>query len=275
MGKPKYSIERPSLEYLSFRGPHRISAGRTDEAGLPGLVFAPVFGRDLPVVALAHGWLQPAHRYADTLRFLASWGFIAVAPDTQRGPVPSHGALALDLQAGLHLMVAGKLGGGRVRADRNRMGVIGHSIGGGAAVLAAAAEKDLISAVVTVTPAPTKPSAVVAAARVFVPGLHLIGGSDDMGGETTTDSEAAALAAAWGGPAQLRTVPGTSHLGLAEGKHWTSLISGSGDEKKIQQVTRMLATAFLLRHVAGHDQLADELDGKVKGTKLEDLADAE
>lgn len=274
MAKPKYSIDRPSLEYLSFRGPHQIASGRTDQAGLPGLVFAPAFGRNLPVVALSHGWLQPASRYADTLRFLASWGFIAVAPDTQRGPIPSHGAMALDLQVALHLIGAGRLGGGRVRADRSRMGVIGHSIGGGAAVLAAAAEPELISAVVTVNAAPTKPSAVQAARRVVAPGLHLVGARDDMG-VTDDESEGAALAAAWAGPVQLRTVAKASHLGLAEGKHWTSLIIGSGDERKVQHIVRSLATAFLLQHVAGQDQLAADLAGKVKGTTLEELAEAE
>lgn len=274
MAKAKYSIDRPSLEYLDFRGPHRISVGRTDDAGLPGLIYAPVFGRDLPVVAVGHGWLQPAARYTGTLKFLASWGFIAVAPDTQRGPVPSHGAFALDLQAALRLVVSGRLGGGRVRADGGRLAVLGHSIGGGAAVLAAAAERKSISAVVTVTSAPTKPSAVVAASRVYVPGLHLVGDRDELAG-SGAESEGARLTAAWGGDAQLRVVKSTSHLGLAEGKHWSNLVTGSGDEAGVQQVVRSLATAFLLRHVAGQDQLATELDGKIKGTKLIDLDETE
>lgn len=266
---PAYSIHRPSLEYLAFRGPHRISAGRTDQAGLPGVVYAPVFGRALPVVALGHGWLQPAGRYADTLRYLASWGFVAVAPDTQRGPIPSPGALALDLQAALHLMAGGRLGGGRVRVDPRKMGVMGHSIGAGAAVLAAAADPD-ISAVVTVTAAETRPSAVEAATRVRVPGLHLVGGEDEMAGESTL-SDGAAIAAAWAGPSQLRTLKKVGHLGLPEGKHWSTALIGSTGVKRAQQVTRILATAFFLRHVDGQEQLADDLEGKLGGTTIEDL----
>ena len=219
----------------------------------------------LPAVALSHGWLQPAGRYADTMRYLASWGFVVVAPDTEKGPVPSHGAMARDLTRALHLVAGSNLGNGRVRVDGRRLGVIGHSIGGGAAVLAAADDPS-IGAVVTVTAARTFPSAVEAATRVRVPGLHLVGADDEM-----ADGDGSSIAAAWAGETLLRTVKGTSHLGLAEGSHWSSTLSGSGDEKRIQQVARMLATAFLLRHLTDQDQLADELDGKVKGTTLEDL----
>ncbi len=263
--KSLIGIDRPSLEYLAHRGPHRVAVGNLADAGTPGLVFAPVSGRGLPAVALSHGWLQPAHRYADTMRYLASWGFVVVAPDTQKGPIPSHGVMARDLTTALRVVAGGKLGNGRVRVDDRKLGVLGHSIGGGAAVLAAAGDSS-IRAVVTVTAAATRPSAVEAATRVQVPGLHLVGSDDDM-----ADGDGASIAAAWAGPAMLRTVKGASHLGLAEGSHWSSTISGSGNEKRIQQVVRLLATAFLLRHLNAADQLADDLEGKVRGTALEDL----
>jgi hypothetical protein len=85
------------------------------------------------------------------------------------------------------------------------------------------------------------------------------------------DGDGASIAESWAGPAQLRTVKGASHLGLSEGSHWTTTVSRSGDEKRIQQVVRLLATAFLLRHLTDQDQLAEELEGKVKNTTLEDL----
>ena len=263
--KTSIGIDRPSMEYLAHQGPHRVAAGNLISAGMPGLVFAPVAGRGYPVVALSHGWLQSVSRYADTMRYLASWGLVVVAPDTQRGPVPSHAALAQDLQTALHLVADGRLGNGRVRVDAAKLGLIGHSIGGGAAVLAAAGDQT-VGAVVTVTAAATRPSAVEAATRVHVPSLHLIGAQDEM-----ADGNGQSIATAWGGPAQLRTVKGATHLGLAEGSHWTSKVTGSGNEKGTQQLTRMLATAFLLRHLTDADQLADDLEGKVKGTTLEDL----
>jgi len=263
--KPLVGIGRPSMEYLAHRGPHRVAVGNLADAGMPGLIFAPVAGRGLPAVALGHGWLQPARRYSDTMRYLASWGLVVVAPDTESGPIPSPAAMATDLTAALRRVAGGKLGNGRVRVDGGRFGVVGHSVGGGAAVLAAAADRE-IAAVVTVTAAATSPSAVAAAAHVHAPGLHLVGADDDM-----AEGNGSAIAASWGGPAQLRTVKGASHLGLAEGDHWSSTVSGSGDEKRIQQVVRLLATAFLLRHLTDQEQLADELEGKIRGTTLEDL----
>lgn len=264
--KPAIGIDRPSMDYLAHIGPHRVATGSLSPAGLPGVVFAPIAGRGFPVVGLSHGWLQAVGRYADTMRYLASWGLVVVAPDTQRGPIPSHGGMAQDLIRSLHQVADGRLGNGRVRTNGDKLGVLGHSVGGGAAVLAAAGEPS-IGAVVTVTAAATRPSAVEAATRVRVPGLHLVGKDDDIAAE-----DGRAIAAAWSGPAQLRTVSGASHLGLAEGSNWTSKVIGSGDEKKTQQITRLLATAFLLRHLTDAEQLADELEGKIKGTTLEDLA---
>lgn len=263
------SMDRPGLDYLSYRGPHQVAYGRTDEVGLPGFVFAPVSGTALPVIALGPGWLQPAHRYSDTMRYLASWGFVVVAPDTGKRPIPDPGGLALDLRNALDLMTAARLGGDRVRADGDKRGVLGHSVGGGAAVLAAADDPG-IGAVVTVTAAATTPSAVEAATRVRVPGLHLVGDDDEMAGEGT-ESAGATIAAAWAGEAQLRTLKGVGHYGLPEGKHWSTALMGSSGVKRAQQVTRALATAWFLRHLSDQDQLADELEDKYSGTTLEDL----
>lgn len=264
--KASPSVESPTLEYLSHLGPHRIASGDLSAAGIPGLVYAPISGRRLPVVALGHGWLQPVRRYTQTLKYLASWGFIAIAPATERGPVPSHSGLGVDLSRALRAVVTGSLADGVVTGDPARLGVIGHSIGGGAAVLAAAGDPG-ITAVVTVTAAATK-QALRAAADVNAAGLHLVGASDAM-----SDNAGAELARSWAGPVQLREVDGAKHLGLAEGRHWTTAITGDGAQKRIQQATRTLATAFLLRHIAGQDQLADELEDKVSGTSIVDLAD--
>ena len=264
---PPPSINRPTLEYFSYRGPHRVATGDLAPAGLPGLVFTPTSGRRLPIVAIGHGWLQSAGRYADTMRYLASWGIIVVAPNTHCSLFSSHQGLALDLSRALRMVAYGDLGGGRVRGDLRRLGVLGHSTGGGAAMLAAAKD-EAIKAVVTVTAAETRPSAIQAAGRVYVPSLHLIGSKDDM-----AESDGAKIARSCTGPAQLRMVKGTGHLGLSEGKSFVNGIIGADSDKRVQQVTRMLASAFFIRHLTGADQLADEMENKVKGTTLEDLQD--
>jgi len=261
------SADRPTLEYLEHLGPHRVAVGDLTAAGLRGVVYGPVSGRKLPAVALGRGWLQPVRRYTRTMRYLASWGIVVVAPHTERVPLPSHAGLARDLSLALRLVTGGKLAGGVISVDGRRVGVLGHSIGGGAAVLAASSDP-AIKAVFTVTAAETKPSAITAAGTVMVPGLHLVGDRDPLAAE-----EGKQIAKSWGGPVQLRRIRKAEHLGLAEGRHWTSALTGDGHEKQIQQATRVLASAFFLRHLADQDQLADALEAKVAGTMPEPLID--
>jgi dienelactone hydrolase len=260
--QPPPSINRPTFEYFTYKGPHRVAVGDLAPAGLPGLVFTPSSGRRLPIVALGHGWLQSVDKYADTMRYLASWGIIVVAPNTHRSLFSSHQGLGLDLSRALRMVAYGELGGGRVRGDLRRLGVLGHSTGGGAAVLAAAKD-DQIRAVLTVTAAETKPSAIEAAGRVEAPSLHLIGAKDDW-----AESDGARIARAWGGPTQLRRVKGSGHLGLAEGTSFVNGILGADSDKKVQHATRILASAFFVRHLTNAPQLADEMESKVGGTKL-------
>lgn len=264
---PPPSIKNPTLEYFSYRGPNRVAIGDLAPAGMPGLIFTPTSGRRLPIVAVGHGWLQSAERYADTMRYLASWGIIVVAPNTHRSIFSSQQGLALDLSRALRMVAYGDLGAGRVRGDLRRLGVLGHSTGGGAAILAAAKD-DGIKAVVTVTAAETRPSAIEAAGRVNVPSLHLIGAKDDM-----AESDGAKIAQNCSGPAQLRMVKGSGHFGLTEGKSFINGIIGADSDKKIQTATRILASAFFIRHLTDAQQLADELENKVKGTTVEDLQD--
>jgi dienelactone hydrolase len=260
--RPAPSVDRPTLSYIAHRGPHRVAVGDLASAGMPGVIYAPRSGRGLPVIGFARGWMQPVSRYTATMKYLASWGMVVVAPYTERSPLPSHAGMARDLRTAMDLVVTSKLADGVLSADSRRFGVLGHSLGGGVATLAASVDPS-IRAVVTVTAADTRPSAIVAAGNVLAPGLHLVGERDAIAG-----GDGVEIANAWAGPVQLRTVKKVAHLGLAEGTHWTTAVLGDGKERRIQDVTRTLATAFLLRHVAGQDQLAEALEKKFSGTTL-------
>ncbi|AZI58660.1 alpha/beta hydrolase [Nakamurella antarctica] len=264
MARTAASVENPSLEYLAHLGPYRVARGELALAGIPGVVFAPLSGKNLPAVAFGHHWMQPIERYADTLRYFASWGIVAIGPSTEHGPLPSFAGLAVDLATSLSLIAHTRLAEGAVTVDPAKIGVAGHGLGGGAAVLAAAQDSE-IKAVATVNAANTRPSAITAAGLVTVPGLHLSGGKDVL---SPPEANATLIAEGWAGPVQLRTIKKASHLGLAEGKHWTNKLTGSEAERATQQVARMLMTAFFLRHLDGQEQLADDLDGKISGTKI-------
>jgi len=224
-----------------------VLRGDLAPAGMPGVVFTPQAGLGLPAVAFGHGWLQPTSRYEELLRHLASWGVVAVAPATQPGALPSYRQFAVDLRTALDVCVGVRLGNGEISVDPGKLGLVGHGMGGGCAVLAAAAD-DRCRAVATLALAETMPSAVAAARECTMPGLHLAGGKDRVAPPV---GHAQPVAKAWGGPVHLRTLPKASHLGFLQGKHWTDLLVDGSPEYSTRRVSRALVTAFLLAHLTG------------------------
>jgi len=262
------------LAELSHPGPHEVLRGNLALIGLPGTVFTPRAGLGLPAVAFGHGWLQPTGRYRFLLHHLASWGIVAAAPATQRGPLPSHRLLAADLLTTLDVITTVRLGPDGISVDPARLGVAGHSTGGGAAVLAAAqsaaydddSPKPKIRAVATITAAQTLPPATEAARLITAPGLHLAADEDLI---APTVGHAEAIANAWAGPVQLRTLGKSSHLGVTEGRHWSQLLLHGKPHRGTQQLTRALFTAFFLTHLTGTDKYLPLLDADVKRAPIE------
>jgi dienelactone hydrolase len=238
---------RRTAQELSRPGPHAVARGDLAVAGIPGVVFTPRSGRGLAAVAFGHGWLQPTARYAELLRHVASWGVVAAAPATQGGALASHRQFAEDLRTVLDVCVRGRLGEGDLSVDPGKLGLLGHGMGGGCAVLAAASD-DRCAAVVTLAVAETLPSAVAAARDCRMPGLHVAGGKDLL---APALGHADLVARAWAGPVQRRTLPKASHLGFTAGQHWSDLLIGSSPENRTRRMSRALVTAFLLRHLTG------------------------
>ena len=232
---------------------------------MPGVVFTPESGLGLPAVAFGHGWLQPTSRYEELLWHLASWGVVAAAPATQRGVRPSHRQFATDLRTVLDLCIRVRLGDGQISIDSGRLGLVGHGMGGGAAVLAAA-DDERCKAVVTLALAQTLPSALDAATRATMPGMHLVGGKDRV---APPIGHAEPVAKAWAGPVQLRTLPKASHLGFLSGKHWSDLLLDGSPEHATRRITRALITAFLLRHLTGATEHDGLLDNDIPGATLD------
>lgn len=237
--------------------------------GLPGVVFSPAKGLGLPALAFGHDWLQPPQRYAELLRHLASWGIVTAAPGSQRGPLPSHARFAADLRTTLEVCAGVRLGNGEISVDTSRLALAGHGMGGGCAVLAAAADaadRGRVAAVVTLAAAATNPPAATAAQSVTAPALHLVGGKDQV---APPAGHAEPLAVGAGGPVWLRTLPKADHLSFLEGRHWSDALVAGSPRPAIRKLTNALVTAFLLRHLTGDDRFEALIDGKVPGTKLE------
>lgn len=199
------------LPRLTRTGPNSVVRGDLGAAGVPGLVFSPANGSDAPAVVFAHGWTTHPKRYQRTLRHLASWGFVVAAPSTGRGFFASDADFAADLARAAAALRTATLGGGRVRTNPKRLGLVGHGFGASAAVLAAAQEPGL-AGVAALWPNKTSAAAVQAAEEVAAPGLILATEAEEL----SLTSNATELALAWGGEAALRAIPGFRPEQLAE-----------------------------------------------------------
>lgn len=261
----KIRSPKQALEQLARRGPHDVLHGDPALVGLPGVICTPRSGLGLPAIAFGHGWLQPPRRYLGLLRHLASWGFVVVAPSTQQGPFASHRMFESDLRTALDVAVGTRLGDGAISVDEQRLGAAGHAMGGGSAVLAAAAD-ERIRGVATLAAATTHPPAPEAATRVRAPGLHLTADNDLL---APAVANAQPIAASWGGPVQLRTIKKASHLGFTEGRHWTELVLHGKAEYRTQRLAKGLLTAFFLRELAGDHRGAALLDEDVSGAAID------
>ena len=256
---------KKALKDLSQRGPHDVLHGDLALVGMPGVVCTPRSGRGLPAVAFGHAWLQPPRRYVNLLRHLASWGIVAAAPGTQGGALASHRLLASDLRSALDISTGVRLGEGQISVDERKLGLAGHAMGGGAAVLAAA-DDPRVRSVATLAAVETLPSAFAAAERVSAPGLHLAGGKDLLAPPV---AHAEPIARAWGGPVQLRTLKKANHLGFTEGRHWTELVLSGKPQWGTQRLARALLTAFFLRTLTGDKKGAALLDSDVSGAAID------
>ncbi len=258
---------RGAVSALGDPGPHEVLRGDLGMIGVPGVIFAPAEGLGLPAVAFAHDWLQPVARYAGLLRHLASWGIVVAAPDSHRGVLPSHVRFASDLRTALDVCVGVRLGDGRISVDGRRTGLVGHGIGGGVALLAAA-DNPRLAAVVTLAVAQTQPSALDAARRVRAPALHVAAGRDTVSPLAGHAEPIAAAGAAAGGQVWLRTLRKADHTGFLEGRHWSDVLLTGGPDARTRRLTRALVTAFLLHHLVGEDRGDVLIDGDVGGTEL-------
>lgn len=259
---------RKAINELSNPGPHAVLRGELGLVGTPGVVYTPTEGLGLPAVAFGHDWLQSVDRYLPLLRHLASWGIVAAAPASQGGPVPSHARFSSDLRTALDVCVGVRLGTGTISVDRRKLALAGHGMGGGCAVLAAADRLALgepLAAVVTLAMSETRPSALDAASRISVPGLHLAAGKDQV---SPLIGNAEPLAMVWNGPSVLRSLPKANHLGFLSGRGWLDRLLAGKPHSGTARLSRALMTGFLLRELTGDNRLDELVNGEFKGTEL-------
>lgn len=136
-----------------------------------GLRFSPL--------AFGHGFVMGWNAYQNIWESLVPQGFIMIFPKTEGGIAPSHSEFGKDLAFVIAAMNNLDLEQSSIFYQRvsETSAVMGHSMGGGAAFLAAQQDAT-ISALVTLAPAETNPSAIGAAATLSVPALIIAGAND-------------------------------------------------------------------------------------------------
>lgn len=129
-----------------------------------------------PWIVFGHGFVMPPSDYDDLAWGLAASGYAVVMVNTETGFAPSHADFGLDLAYVVNHAASEAEGLEGLLSDR--VALMGHSMGGGAAWLAASQLGSSVDALVGLAPAETSPSAVATGEGVLAPVLVLSGSSD-------------------------------------------------------------------------------------------------
>ncbi len=163
---PPFAVGTRSHSYIdSARMNRPVSVLLRYPAAAPGGVDAPALttcNDPFPVFSFGHGFTISNASYEYWTTPLAAQGFIVVLPGTESGLSPSHDRFATDLEFAARAVQADVFFAGSAGSDRMYGG---HSMGGGAAFLAAARDRNA-RALFVMAPAETNPSAIAAATQV-------------------------------------------------------------------------------------------------------------
>ncbi len=199
-------------------------------------------GGPYPAIGFGHGFVQAVTQYQSTCQHLATRGYLVLAPESEGGLSPSHANFALDLRQSLTwLEQQNALPSSPYfnRVNIAAFGLCGHSMGGGASILATAADTRVVC-LANMAAAETTPSAIAAMPSIHVP-VFLITGSQD--GIVAPAGNGLAMYNAGTAPKQYPLITGGFHCGFTDASF---LFCDSGGISRTIQlaITRRMLTAF-------------------------------
>ncbi len=166
----------PRQWHLSLTDPAR------DDRPVAALVLGPAEApAPCPVAVLGHATATPVSYYHYLAEPLARSGWLVVLPTTEGGLLADQAALAADMLWLARLLRDGSpaLPGDLPPISPGPAAMLGHSLGGGAAVLAAAAAPQEVGVLAVMAPQDRpRPSMIRQAAHVAAPSLVLAGQHD-------------------------------------------------------------------------------------------------
>lgn len=143
----------------------------------------PIAAGQFPVIVFGHGFAMTWEAYSNIWERYAVQGYILAFPRTEGSifPSPSHQDFGLDLKIVEQKMQALNANSSSAFFQKinGNSAIMGHSMGGGASILASNGNTS-IKTVVGFAPAETTPSAISASTGVTVPALIFSGSSDGV-----------------------------------------------------------------------------------------------
>jgi dipeptidyl aminopeptidase/acylaminoacyl peptidase len=148
-----FPAHRPPLETPAAYGlPFDLVAVPSDAGPLPGWFVPAPGGRPAPVVVLVHGWESNRARILPNARFLHAAGFATLMFDVRgHGDNPPETLPISGAEFGADARAAAELAADR--PDVTAVAVLGHSMGGIGAAIAAADDPRIAALVTTAAPA--------------------------------------------------------------------------------------------------------------------------
>ena len=220
-------------------------------------------GAPYAAITFGHGFFQAVSTYQSTLEHLSTHGYLVIATDSEGGLAPNHQNFADDIKRCLTYLEQENLNTSSVlfgQVATSKFGASGHSMGGGASILAAS-QDTRIKGLANLAAAETNPSAIAAMPLIGIP-VSLISGSSDTVVPVASNGQTMFNAA--NTPKIIPVIQGGWHCGFQDANGFGC---DTGTITRGQQLseTRRLLTSFFNLYVKRSD-----VDWKqVWGTLLE------
>ncbi|MFM9956593.1 MAG: chlorophyllase/cutinase-like alpha/beta fold protein [Phycisphaerales bacterium] len=198
-----------------------------------------------PVVSFGHGFFQATTQYDNLLAHLATHGYFVIASNSEGGLFPSHQNFANDIRSCLGFMESENAAPASPyfqRVNTSALGLSGHSMGGGASMLAAAVDAR-VRALIPLAPADTNPSSIAAAPQIDIPTMYIVGTQDTI---VPTGPNAQVMYDNTPAPRRLEQVIGGFHCGFTDASTFGCDSGAVTREAQQVFVKRLMAEFFAL-----------------------------
>lgn len=205
-------------------------------------------GAPYPAITFGHGFFQTVSTYQSTLEHLATHGYFVIATNSESGLFPNHQNFANDLRTSLDYLTQENSNSASTLFNQvaiNNFGASGHSMGGGASILAAS-QDTRIKALANLAAAETNPSATAAMSGVTAPAMLISGSADTI---VPVSSNGQLMYNAVTTPKILPIIQGAWHCGFQDGNGF-GCDSGTITREQQLRESRRLLTAFFNLYLA-------------------------